>query len=290
MCYLTSTRMKRGDFYAPSDEYALMMTCEFRKEKPLIRASKTLKKTMLLMSVAALTVSAPLSARAESAFTPEQKKELEGLFKDYIMNNPQVIMDSVQVYQMKEQERAQKSAEEKLSEYKDKLTQSDLPFTGNPEGDVTVVEFFDFNCGYCKKAFEDVTKVLEEDKNLKVVFIDMPILSDKSEVMAKMAMAAYKQGKYFEAHKALMNFRGTQTEENYLNALKEAGLDVEKIKTDMASPDIDMAIQKHLKIANELNIRGTPGFVIGDQLHPGYIGLDGLKMAIQDARSGQKKQ
>ncbi len=256
----------------------------------MIRTSKTLKNTILLMSVAVLTISAPLSARAESAFTPEQKKELEGLFKDYIMNNPQAIMDSVQVYQMKEQERAQKSAEEKLAEYKDPLTKSnDIPFTGNPDGDVTVVEFFDFNCGYCKKAFEDVMKVLEEDKNLKVVFIDMPILSDKSQMMSKMALAAHKQGKYFDAHKALMNYRGTQTEENYLNALKEAGLDIEKIKTDMASPDIDVAIQKHMKIANDLNIRGTPGFIVGDQLHPGYIGLDGLKMAIQDARGAEKK-
>ncbi len=257
----------------------------------MIRASKSLKKMTLLMSVALLAVSAPISARAEGAFTPEQKKELEGLFKEYIMNNPQVIMDSVQAYQMKEQERMQKTAEEKLTEYKDKLAHNpDLPFTGNPEGDVTIVEFFDFNCGYCKKAFEDVTKLLEEDKSVKIVFIDMPILSDKSQVMAKMAMAAHKQGKYFDAHKALMSYRGTQNDENFLNALKEAGLDIEKLKTDMAGQDIDMAIQKHLKIANELNIRGTPGFIIGDQLHPGYIGLDGMKAAISDARGGEKKQ
>lgn len=257
----------------------------------MIRTPKPLKKTVLMLSCAVLALSGAAAARAADSFTPEQKKELEVLFKDYIMNNPQTIMDSVQAYQMKEQELAQKSAEEKLKEYKDKLTKSpDLPFTGNPEGDVTVVEFFDFNCGYCKKAFEDVTKVLEEDKNLKIVFIDMPILSDKSQLMAKMAMAAHKQGKYFEAHAALMNYRGTQSEENYLNALKDAGLDIEKIKADMAGADIDMTIQKHLKIANELNIRGTPGFIVGDQLHPGYIGLDGLKMAIQDARAGAKKQ
>lgn len=257
----------------------------------MICASKSLKKMTLLASVVLLGMSAPVLARAEGAFTPEQKKELEGLFKDYIMNNPQTIMDSVQAYQMKEQERAQKSAEEKLAEYKDILTKSsELPFAGNPEGDVTVVEFFDFNCGYCKKAFEDVSKLLEEDKNVKVIFIDMPILSDKSQLMAKMAMAAQKQDKYFEAHKALMNYRGTQSEENYLNALKEAGLDIEKIKTDMASQEIDIAIQKHMKIANELNIRGTPGFVIGDQLHPGYIGMDGLKAAIQEARDASKKQ
>jgi len=257
----------------------------------LIRTSKSLKKMTLLMSVALLAVSAPISARAEGAFTPEQKKELDSLIKDYIMNNPQVIMDSVQIYQLKEQERLQKSAVEKLAEYKDKLTKSpELPFAGNPEGDVTIVEFFDFNCGYCKKAFEDVTKILEEDKNVRIVFIDMPILHETSQQMAKMAMAAHKQGKYFDAHKALMSFRGTQNEENFLNALKDAGLDIEKIKTDMAGADIEMAIQKHLKIANELNIRGTPGFIVGDQLEPGYIGLDGLKKAIADTRAAVKKQ
>lgn len=240
-----------------------------------------------MMSVAVLAASFASPARADS-FTAEQKKDLDAMFKEYIMNNPQVIMDSVQAYQMKEQERLQKSAEDNLKDYKDKLTSVDLPFAGNPDGDVVIVEFFDFNCGYCKKAYGDIMDLLEQDKNIKVIFMDMPILSDKSQVMAKMAMAAHKQGKYFEAHKALMSYRGTQNEENFLNALKDAGIDIDKLKEDRNSPDIELALDKHLKIANDLNIRGTPGFIVGDQLHPGYIGLDGLKQAIAETREAAK--
>lgn len=249
------------------------------------------KSVLLAATVAVGALFSPLSAQAADTFTPEQKKELEVLFKDYIRNNPEVILDSVQAYQMKEEERRQKGAEANLKDYKDKLTKSqDLPFAGNPDGDVTIVEFFDYNCGYCKKAYEDVTKILESDKNVKVVFIDMPILSEQSRLMAKLGMAAQSQGKYFEAHKALMEFRGSQSEENFLNALKEAGIDIEKIKAEKDSPDVEAALGRYIKIANDLNIRGTPGFIVGDTLMPGYVGLEGMTKEIEAARKAGKKE
>lgn len=251
-------------------------------------ASKILKKSAFLLAATVLCASFSAPVRAD-AFTPEQKKELEVLFRDYIRNNPEVILDSVQAHQIKEEERRQKGAEANLKEYKDKLTKGqDLPFAGNPEGDVTIVEFFDYNCGYCKKAFEDVTKILAEDPNVKVVFIDMPILSEQSRIMSKLGMAAQSQGKYFEAHKALMEYRGTQSEENFLNAMKDAGIDIEKVKAEKDSPEIDAALNRYVKIANDLNIRGTPGFIVGDTLMPGYVGHEAMKKEIDAARQAAK--
>lgn len=250
---------------------------------------KFMKKSGFLLAAAVLCLSFSAPAHAD-AFTPDQKKELESLFKDYIRNNPDLILESVQAYQIKEEERRQQGAEANLKEYKDKLTQGqDLPFTGNPDGDVTIVEFFDYNCGYCKKAYEDLIKILAEDSNVKVVFIDMPILSESSRLMAKLSMAAQSQGKYFEAHKALMEYRGTQNEEAFLNVMKDHGIDIEKVKAEKDSPDIDAALGRYLKIANDLNIRGTPGFIVGDQLMPGYIGLEGMKRAIDETRQAAKK-
>ena len=260
----------------------------------MIFVTKIMKPSSFLLAVGVLCAGYSMPARAE-AFTPEQKKELEVLFKDYIQKNPEVILESVQAYQIKEDERRQKSAQENLKEYKEKLVNNlDLPSAGNPEGDVTVVEFFDYNCGYCKKAYEDVMKLLEEDNGVRVVFIDLPILSEESRVMAKMSMAAQSQGKYFDAHKALMGYRGPRGEENFLKVLAEAGVDVEKMKAEMVSPDIDVALGRYAKIANDLNIRGTPGFVVGDSLMPGYVGLEGMKHAIEEARKakaepGEKK-
>lgn len=251
--------------------------------------SKILKRSAFLLAatVVCATFSAPV--RAEG-FTPEQKKELEVLFKEYIQNNPEAIMESVQAYQIKEEERRKKGAEANLKEYKDKLIANpELPFAGNPNADVTVVEFFDYNCGYCKKAFEDVSKLLSEDSNIKVVFIDMPILSEQSRVMAKLGMAARSQGKYFEAHKALMEYRGSLSEEGFLNAMKDAGVDIEKVKAEKDSPEIDAALNRYVKIATDLDIRGTPGFIVGDSIMPGYVGLDAMKKEIETARQAAKK-
>lgn len=250
--------------------------------------SKTMKKFGFLIAAAVVCLALPSPARAE-AFTPEQKKELEVLFKEYIKNNPEAIMESVQAYQIKEEERRAKGAEANLKEYKDKLTKGqDLPFAGNPNADVTIVEFFDYNCGYCKKAFEDVSKLLAEDSNIKVVFIDLPILTEQSRVMAKLGMAAQSQGKYFEVHKILMEYRGNHSEENFLNALKEGGIDIEKIKAEKDSPEIEAALGRYVKIANDLNIRGTPGFIVGDTIMPGYVGLDAMKKEIDNARKAAK--
>lgn len=245
---------------------------------------KNIKFFTLATACATILAMPAHQAKAES-FTPEQKKELEAMFNDYIMSNPKVIMDSVEKYRTDQEKRVQQDAEKNLEDYMPYFQRDDLPIAGNPEGDVTIVEYFDYNCGYCRKAFEDIQKIIDTDKNVRVVFQEMPILSPSSNGMAKLALAAHRQGKYFEFHTALMDYRGSQSEEAFLKVAAEVGLDVDQLKKDSESEAVLNEIRTSLDMARSLGIRGTPGFVIGDKVYPGYIGLDGLKNAVKNARA-----
>lgn len=242
---------------------------------------------ILLTAGVCFAALAPFSHAKAEAFTDAQKTELEKLFKEFLADNPQAILDSVDNYRADQERRTQQSAQEKLQDYQDYFQKADLPVAGNPNGDVTVVEYFDYNCGYCKRAFEDIQKIIAADSNVRVVFQEMPILSVSSIKMAKYAMAAHEQGKYFEMHTALMNHRGPQSDEAFIGLASNLGLDTEKLKADAESEAIKSSIDKSIDMARQLGIRGTPGFVIDDKIHAGYIGFDRMKSAINEARAAQ---
>ncbi len=249
------------------------------------------KLTYTLLTIAACSAAlcvTTTSAKAQS-FTEDQKKELEVLFKEFLANHPQEILDSVDNYREEQERKTQQSAEENLKGYMDFFKDNSLPMAGNPDGDVTVVEYFDYNCGYCHKAFDDIQKILEQDKNVRIIFQEMPILSPSSKLMSTYALAALKQDKYFEMHTALMDYRGSQSEQAYADLAQKIGLDMEKLKVDLKSPEIEAAISKAQEMARNLGIRGTPGFIIGEKIYPGYIGLQGMTAAINDAREAKKQ-
>lgn len=250
---------------------------------------KPIKFFALSTALCAAMFMAPVSTAQAEEFTAEQKKELQVLFKNFINENPDVLLESVRMHQEKQAEQAMKNAQDKLSDYQDVFARDDMPVGGNPDGDVTVVEFFDYNCGYCKKAFDDIQKIIAEDNNVRVVFMEMPILSPSSSKMAALALAAHKQGKYFETHKALMDYRGSQSEEAFFKLAEGLGLDMEKMKVDVKSPDVQKAVDEAKEMAQALNIRGTPGFVVGDEVYPGYIGIEALRKAVNDARTKKQK-
>ncbi len=244
----------------------------------------------LTMGVCGAALCAPMhDARAE-AFNPEQVKELESLFKKFLSENPELILKSVDDFRVSEEKKTQQSAQENLANYAEYFADNGLPIAGNPDGDVTLIEYFDYNCGYCRKAYADVMTLLKEDKNLRVVFQEMPILSPSSKIMAEYAMAAHEQGKYFEMHQALMDYRGGQGDEAYIKLATDLGLDIEKLKADAKSASISASIDKSSSMAKDLGIRGTPGFVIGNEIYPGYIGIDSLRKAVEKARSVQGKK
>ncbi len=241
---------------------------------------------LLALATGAAIMFAPLTSSAQS-FSDEQKKELQALFKEYLTNNPQIILESVEKYRADQERKSQQSAQENLKEYIEFFKSNDLPMAGNPEGDVTIVEFFDYNCGYCRKAFEDIQKILNEDSNVRVVFQEMPILSPSSRKMAAYALAAQKQGKYFEMHTALMDYKGSQTDDAYNKLGEKIGLNMEQLKKDTQSPEIADQVNKTLEIARDLGIRGTPGFIIGEKIYPGYIGAEGLRRGLKEARAAK---
>ncbi len=250
-------------------------------------AVRLVKKIVLFVSVLVLAGFAWCSA-VHAADAPLDKAAVEKIVKDYIMGNPQVILDSVSDYQKKA--RTERMSEG-LKKNKDLLLKDqEAPAAGNLQGDITVVEFFDYNCGYCKHAFPEVKALIEKDKNVRVVFREFPILGPTSLTASKWALAAHKQKKYFEFHAALMGNKSPITDEALEKLAKDTGLDVAQMKKDVAGPDVLAQVEKSRRLAESLGLTGTPAFVIGDEVVPGAIQLDGTEKLVAKARAAAPKK
>ena len=240
-------------------------------------------------ALCAFTMWSPFHARAaESSFTDAQKAEMGDVIKNYLLENPQVIFEAADKYKAQQEAETIKKAETSIKDNIEYLTRADAPSTGNPKGDVTVVEFFDYNCGYCKKALPDIHNLSKSDANVRVVFKEMPIVGPTSRTAALWALAANKQGKYFEFHVAVMDHKGPKEDAEMEKLAKDLGLDVEKMKKDIESQDIKNELAKDMTVAGEIGVQGTPAFIVGTTFIPGYVGEEGLKQAIADVRSKAK--
>ena len=215
------------------------------------------------------------------------KSDVQEIVKDYINENPGIIVEAFQKHRQQQQEEQQRQQREQFLENKDDILASDYsPVVGNESDDaVVVVEFFDYNCGYCKRAIDDVNKVIDEH-NVKFIFKEFPILSESSRTAARYALAAQEQGKYLEYHTALMEYKGQKNEENLLDLAEEIGLDPEKLKEDAQSGKVEEELQKNKELAQKIGVRGTPAFIIGDNISPGYIPYSQMKTLIEQAQEG----
>lgn len=243
-----------------------------------------------LLIATILSVSPAVSRAAE--FTDAQKDEMQIIIKDYLMNNPAVLIDSLEQYRMQQEQAMVAEQNAKLNEHKEALFSKDAPSVGDADGDITMVEFFDYNCGYCKRALPDVQKLMQSDPKVRIVFKEMPILGPSSTEAAKWALAAHKQGndKYFSFHTALMEANGEKTEATLEKLAKDAGLDVEKVKKDKEDPAIMTAINTNHDIAQQLGISGTPGFVINDEIFRGYITHAQMEEKIKSLRAAKSAE
>jgi protein-disulfide isomerase len=231
------------------------------------------------------TLLVALALPSGPAFAAElSRTDVEAIIKEYLHENPEIILESVEAYRQKQEKLAESEAEKSVVKHMAYLTSADAPSAGNPKADVVVVEFFDYNCGYCKRALPDLQTLLKDDKNLRVVFREMPILSEASMLTAQWSLAAHKQGKYFKFHQALMNHNGAKSEAELEKLAKESGLDVAAMKKDAASEETAKAIEKDLEVAGEIGIRGTPAFIVNGTVYRGYLGPEGLKGAVDAAR------
>lgn len=225
-------------------------------------------------------------AHADETFKTMEKEAFEKAIRAYILEHPEVIIEALEKYEAQERDAQEKAAAAALIAQKDKLFKHPMtPISGNPKGDVTVVEFFDYQCGFCKRALNTVLEVLDSDKQVKVVWKELPILGPASEFAARAAMASDKQGKYQQYHVALMSARGRLSPEKIFRLASKVGLDVDQLKRDMEDPKITAYLQETLQLAQTLGINGTPGFVIGNKLIPGAIDKSRMQELIATARN-----
>lgn len=240
---------------------------------------------MLLLCL--LLVVAAMPARAQSSFTPAQTQELEKLVREILIKNPQILVEAMQALDEQQDQRRAEAAAAAIKERKKEITEDLASFAfGNLKGDVVLVEFFDYRCPYCKQVQPSVQALVKEDKNLKIVLKELPVLGPESVLASRAAIAALRlqKEKYLAFHDAMMEFRGDLDEAAVMRLAAQAGLDTAKLKQGMAAPEVEAIIQRNLDLAHALGIEGTPGFVIGDKLIPGALPLDALRQVIAEQR------
>jgi protein-disulfide isomerase len=248
---------------------------------------KTLFAALTVLSMAALSLAlpAPLASAQETSVTPEQKTEFEKIVHDYLVEHPEVIKEAIQALQAKEEQGKADAQTQSVLQNKDALfNDPGTPVAGNPMGDVTVVEFFDYHCPYCKAVAAPLQQLLQDDKGVRLVLKEFPILGEDSVLASHAALAAVGQGKYWEFHQALMEHRGPFDMDVIKTIAAKVGLDPAKLEADMGQHQIEPLISANHKLAQTLDVSATPTFVIGDQVVEGAVPLEQLKALIQKAR------
>ncbi|MGV6812278.1 MAG: DsbA family protein [Brevirhabdus sp.] len=243
----------------------------------------------LATTALAVCLAAPAMAEMTEAdvkrLAVEAMRENPQLVLDAILANPDVVMQAVAILREQDEVAQAAAAKAVLEEQRELLTSDpNAPVLGNPDGDVVVVEFFDYNCPYCKRAAENVEALIKTDPGIKVVYREWPILSEGSTVAARASLASRKQGLYEPFHDAMMGQRGKLNEAIVMKLARKVGLDVDQLRADMQAPEIDEHIQVSNFLAQALQFSGTPSFVIGDELVPGMVDLDQMQDLVSAAR------
>jgi protein-disulfide isomerase len=240
---------------------------------------------------ALLALSLPQASRAQE-FSAPQRGEIERIVRDYLIAHPEVLQEA-----MAELEKRQTAAE--ADKHKAGVKQhAQLLFNsprqvvlGNRQGDVTFVEFFDYNCGYCKRAMEDMMALMKGDSKLKVVLKEFPVLGPGSVEAAQVAVAVHMQDKtgkkYLEFHQRLLGGRGQASKASAIAAAKDVGLNIAQLEKDMLSPEVKATLEENYKLAEALGLNGTPSYVIGENVVIGAVGLPALQQSINTARCGK---
>jgi protein-disulfide isomerase len=247
-------------------------------------------KTLTGAGAAALLMLA-LPAAAEE-FSAPQKTEIEHIIRDYLVSHPEVLQEAIAELDKRQAAADVEKAKAAVASNAETLFNSSRQVVlGNQSGDVTMVEFFDYNCAYCKRALSDMMSLLKDDPKLKVILKEFPVLGPGSVEAAKVAVAVRMQDKsgkkYLEFHQKLLGGRGQADKAHALAVAKEVGMDMKRIDTDMASDEINVSLEESLKLGETLGLNGTPSYVIGSDVVIGAVGLDALRSKVSTARCGK---
>jgi len=248
----------------------------------------------LLARLAFASVVLTLGAHAGHAqtFSDAQRSGIEKIIREYLVQHPEVLQDAIAALEKKQAADEAAKHEAAVSDNAHAIFNSPRQVvSGNPNGDVTFVEFFDYNCGYCKRAMTDMFDLMKSDGKLKVVLKEFPVLGPGSIEAARVAVAVRMQDKsgkkYMEFHQKLLGGRGQADKARALAVAKEVGLDMARLEKDMASDEVKATLDESMKLAEKLGLNGTPSYVIGKEVVVGAVGLDALKEKVNTARCGK---
>jgi protein-disulfide isomerase len=231
----------------------------------------------------------PAVALAQTpSFDNRQREAIEQIFKDYLLKNPELLRDAMVELERREQEAQKATQQSALKESRDRLVNSSRDMVaGNAAGDITLVEFFDYNCGYCKRALGDMRALMQSDPKLRVVLKDFPVLGPDSVEASRVALAVkhqLKPEKLFDYHVKLMESRGRVNGERAMAVAKEMGLDMARLQKDVDGPEVKAAIQENVVLGDKLGLTGTPAFVVGDEVISGAVGLEPMRKTVAGVR------
>jgi protein-disulfide isomerase len=240
---------------------------------------------------ALLAVAVPQASRADE-FSANQRGEVERIVREYLIAHPEVIQEAMAELEKKQSAADAEKHKATIKQYSQSIFGSPRQVVlGNPDGNVTFVEFFDYNCGYCKRAMDDMLTLMKDDPKLKVVLKEFPVLGPGSVEAAQVAVAVRMQDKtgkkYLEFHQKLLGGRGQADRARALAVAKDIGLDMGRLEKDLISPEVKATLQESFKLAEALGLNGTPSYVIGDNVVVGAVGLDALREKVNSSRCGK---
>jgi protein-disulfide isomerase len=243
-----------------------------------------------LVTAAALAMglATPAIAFDIGAMTEDERTMFRDEVRAYLLDNPEVLMEAIQVLESRQAAQAEANDVALVAANSDALFNDGYSHVGgNPDGDVTMVEFVDYRCGYCRKAFPELNELIESDGNIRIIYKEFPILGEESVTSSRFAIAtqlAHGEEAYGEMHDALMTLRANATEEVLARLADDMGFDSQEILAKMDDPEVDRRIGENHGLAQRLQISGTPTFVIGDQMLRGYVPLDGMRDVVEEVR------
>ena len=252
----------------------------------------SLRRFLMLLSVVGFAaIQHPALAQEDQSLTPKQAEAVRRVIRDYLMEHPEVLQESLEALREKMRQQAESDARKNIDAYKaDLLDNKDDPSTGNAKGDLTIVEFFDYNCAFCKASYDGLMEAVHADGKVRLVFKELPILTEDSVVASRIALAAKKQGKYDDVHRAFMKFRGKLDDKTAYRLAAETGLNMEQAKKDEAAPEFDKLLRRNKELARTLGVDGTPTFIIGDRIVAQALDAASLKQLMEVARKAKPAQ
>lgn len=244
-----------------------------------------------LFAIAFASTSAVAANEAAGQLSPEQTKQIQKVVHDYLISNPQVLVEASQALQQQQMGKMQQNAQKGIAENaKDLFDNPNSPVAGNPKGNVTVIEFMDYQCGHCKEMSPIIDQIVKADPEVRVVIKEFPIFGETSEFASKAAIASVKQGKFWPFHLALMKDTNPLSHEEVLKIAKSVGIDTAKLESDMKDPAITDQLKDNFKLAQALGLMGTPALVVGNQggtktaFVPGTTSKSNLEQLIAQVR------